>query len=521
MNALPAFTAQILPRMPHSHIRQLIERADKLAAAGNILEAFEALESQLMRFPGDAVLIHEVGRFFRSFGLAQEAVKFFIRALELEPANAHFMMNLGITYDRLERFGEAVDMFRRATEIDPKDAKKWAQLGQSLVQCDDFDNARIFLHESLRLDPNFSLAFAMLAELEDLAGNYEASVEWAKKAARRLGDDDSVNLKLSFILLKNGLLKDGYRAYEARHSMAQRDASLYLNDIPRWNGRPVEKKSFLLMTEQGVGDQTMFGSVVADLAQRVGQLTVEVDPRLVPLFQRSFPGTQVIKSDRRIIRGKSVFFYSWLKTEKRPDVGALFGSTLPYLRPTLESFPTPNAYLKPDPARVEEFRKRLAALGDQPKVGICWRSHVVTARRGKSYADIRELGPLLHMPGVAFVNLQYRLKPGELEQIRAQHGVELIDFADLDQFSDLDGVCALIAALDGVVSVATAVCQFAGAVGVPTIGMYQAYPYTALSHPSRIPFQPSVRIAAPDTFADWPVTIARAKDLLMEILSER
>lgn len=521
MNALPAFTAQILPRMPHSHIRQLIERADKLAASGAILEAFEALEAQLMRFPGDAVLIHEVGRFFRSFGLAQEAVKFFIRALEIEPANPNFMMNLGITYDRLERFAEAVDMFRRATEIDPKDAKKWAQLGQSLVQCDDFENARIFLHESLRRDPNFSLAFAMLAELEDLAGNYAASVEWARKAARRLGDDDTVNLKLSFILLKNGLLKDGYRAYEARHSLAQRDASLYLNDIPRWNGRPVDKKSFLLMTEQGVGDQAMFGSIVSDLAQRVGRLTVEVDPRLVALFQRSFPETRVIKSDRRLVRGKSVFFYSWLKDEKRPDVAALFGSTLPYLRPNLESFPQENAYLKPDPARVEEFRKRLAAIDDRPKVGLCWRSHVVTARRGKSYADIRDLGPLLHTPGVTFVNLQYRLKPDELEQIKQQHGIELVDFADLDQFSDLDGVCALIAALDGVVSVATAVCQFAGAVGVPTIGMYQAYPFTALSHKTRIPFQPSVRIAAPDQFADWPVTIARARDLLLGILADR
>jgi tetratricopeptide (TPR) repeat protein len=518
MNALPAFAATALPRMPHSHIRQLIERADKLAAGGKLLEAFELLEAPLLRFPGDAVLIHEVGRFFRSFGLNQEAVKFFIRALELEPANANFMMNLGVTYDRLEIFAEAVDVFRRAIEIDPKDARKWAQLGQSLVQCDDFENARIFLHEALRLDPSFGLAFAMLAELEDLAGNYEASVEWAKKAARRLGDDDNVNLKLSFILLKNGLLKDGYRAYEARHSLSQRDASLYLNDVPRWNGRPVDKKSFLLMTEQGVGDQAMFGSLVNDMIARVQHLTVEVDPRLVALFQRSFPQTRVIASDRRIVRGKSIFFYPWLKTEKRPDVAALFGSTLPFLRPTLESFPAPNAYLKPDPERMAEFRRRLAALNDQPKIGLCWRSHVVTARRGKSYADLRELGPLLHMPGVTFVNLQYRLKPGELAQIREQHGIELVDFADLDQFNDLDGVCALIAALDGVVSVATAVCQFAGALGVPTIGMYQAYPYTALSHKTRIPFQPSVRIAAPDAFADWPVTIARARDLLAEML---
>jgi Flp pilus assembly protein TadD len=521
MNALPAFVAAALPRMPHGQIRQLIERADKLAAAGSLVEAFEILEAQLMRFPTDAVLIHEVGRFFRSFGLLQEAVKFFIRALEFEPANPNFMMNLGITYDRLERFAEAVDMFRRATEIDPRDARKWAQLGQSLVQCDDFDNARVFLHEALRLDPQFGLAYAMLAELEDLVGNHDASVEWAKKAAKKLGDDPTVNLKLSFILMKNGLLKDGYRAYEARHSMAQRDASLYLNDIPRWNGRPIGNKHLLLMTEQGVGDQAMFGSLVNDILPRVGQLTVEVDPRLVALFQRSFPQARVIKSDRRIIRGKSIFFYSWLKTEKRPDVAALFGSTLPYVRPTVESFPVPNAYLKPDAERVEEFRRRLAALGTQPKIGLCWRSHVVTARRGKSYADIRELGPLLHTPGVTFVNLQYRLRPGELNEIKQQHGVELVDFSDLDQFTDLDGVCALIAALDGVVSVATAVCQFAGAVGVPTIGMYQAYPYTALSNKTYIPFQPSVRIAAPDNFADWPVTIERARALLLERIAAR
>ena len=61
-----------------------------------------------------------------------------------------------------------------------------------------------------------------------------------------------------------------------------------------WTGGSLKSKRLLVRAEQGVGDQIMFASLIPDLAARAraegGSVILECEPRLVPLFARSFPG---------------------------------------------------------------------------------------------------------------------------------------------------------------------------------------------------------------------------------------
>ena len=63
---------------------------------------------------------------------------------------------------------------------------------------------------------------------------------------------------------------------------------------PFWEGTDPKDKSILVWTEQGIGDEIMFSSILPDLLNRNANVIVESDTRMVSLFQRSFPKTRFI-----------------------------------------------------------------------------------------------------------------------------------------------------------------------------------------------------------------------------------
>ena len=77
-----------------------------------------------------------------------------------------------------------------------------------------------------------------------------------------------------------------------------------------------------------------------------------------------------------------------------------------FLRATADSFAATQAYLRPDPARVEAFKRRYAALGPGPVIGIAWQSKSTSHRR-KSLA-LDDFAPLFQaLPHATFISLQY------------------------------------------------------------------------------------------------------------------
>src|SRR3546814_7611505 len=73
-------------------------------------------------------------------------------------------------------------------------------------------------------------------------------------------------------------------------------------------------------------------------------------------------------------------------------------------------------------------------------------------------------------PMTRIVVLQYDDCAAELAEITSRGCVRPLVPPGLDRRDDLDGMAALIVALDGVLSAETAVLALAGAVGSPSIG---------------------------------------------------
>ena len=128
----------------------------------------------------------------------------------------------------------------------------------------------------------------------------------------------------------------------------------------------------------------------------------------------------------------------------------------------------PDAYLVPDPDRVNYWRERLNSLGKGPYVGISWKSNDMSPGRLLNYAPMLDWTPVLKTPNVTFINLQYKDFEDDLSKVREEVGVRVHNFDDLDQWNNIDDVAALCTAIDIVICNHGTVPLISGGVGTAT-----------------------------------------------------
>jgi hypothetical protein len=123
-------------------------------------------------------------------------------------------------------------------------------------------------------------------------------------------------------------------------------------------------------------------------------------------------------------------------------------------------------HLEADMARAQALRQRLAS-GGHKLIGLSWISRSKAIGLDKS-AQLRDLEPVLRLPGCRFVDLQYGDTQAERQAVEREFGIRVERLPDIDTTNDIDGLAALMTACDAVVSVSNTNAHLAGAVGTPT-----------------------------------------------------
>jgi len=124
-------------------------------------------------------------------------------------------------------------------------------------------------------------------------------------------------------------------------------------------------------------------------------------------------------------------------------------------------------YLVVDKRRRERSMTWLDSLPPGLRVGICWRSGLITTRRRANYAASAEWAAILRVPAVTAINLQHGATQAEIDALEEAADMPLHTQPDLQLKNDLDGLAGLISALDLVITAPTAVGEVAGALGIP------------------------------------------------------
>jgi hypothetical protein len=267
---------------------------------------------------------------------------------------------------------------------------------------------------------------------------------------------------------------------------------------PRWSGERVSGP-LMIWGEQGLGDQILMASMVPDASAYADRIVLEVDYRLVPVFQRSFPDATVVPQ--------------LVELSKVPIAAhAALGDLPVILRNDVASFERSAAgYLKADQNRSAEFRARLAAPGKRV-IGLSWASANRKLRKVKS-AGLAELLPLLRLPNCRFVDLQYGDTQPEREHLAKESGFAIEHLPDLDLTNDLDGLAALMSACDAVVTVSNTTAHFAAALGRPTFVLLSdgsGLIWYWMKRGDRTPFYAHARLFRKHDAQSWPDLVANS-----------
>lgn len=478
----------IRPRYAPAHFARGALMKD-LARFGDAVGSFDdaiALE------PDRAEAWNSRGNALMELGRPDEARASYERAVAIRPDYAEAHSNRGNALRALGRLDDAMASHRAATTLRPGYAEAYYNAAKVLTDLGQLDDALGSYEQAIALKPDYAEAhtnrggvFVRLGRIDDALGCYAAALAIDPSYAEAHWNEGVCRLLL-------GQFARGWDKYEWRWKIKSARPQRY----PRyavWPGRRVRGR-LLAWSEQGLGDNIFFAGMVGDLARTADQLLLQVDPRLVELFRRSFPGVEVL--DHGAVTGAPAI-----------DWAIPLGSVGQYLRRSPVDFAGASAYLRSDPDRRRTLRRR---LDDGPLlVGISWITTNPDSG-SKRTIPLARWEPILTLPGIRGVDLQYGDTVEERAGVERRSGVRVAHVDDVDNFSDIDGLAALITACDLVVTIDNTTAHLAAALGTPTFVLLPFAPDWRWQRDREdSPWYPEARLFRQPRLDDWDSVLER------------
>ncbi|MDE2515579.1 MAG: tetratricopeptide repeat protein [Rhodospirillales bacterium] len=434
----------------------------------------------LRQSPGDARLRRDYAAFLRGQNQPAEAAALLEPLLATSPDDAAAQHLCGLAYADLGRNALAVACFRAAIAIDPAPAPGWANLGMML-----------------KIDGRFAEAVAAYDQ-----------------AVARAPADAQIRVNRAVALLAAGRLEEAWAEYEWRLRLGPRGAALpvarllpTLGPATRLDGQRI-----LVTHEEGFGDTLHFLRYVPMLAARGAAVTLWV-PRPLARLLEGFSGVEAVISGDQA--PPAYDFHC--PVFSLPRVFASRAGALP----------AAPSYLRADPLLVAHWAARLPPSPPcGMRVGLVWAGQARPWLEGFATLDARRsltlaaLAPLAGVAGVAFISLQ--MGPSAAQAAAPPCGLALHDPST--GIADFADTAAILAQLDLLVSVDTAVVHLAGALGVP-VWMLDRYDHcwrwapalggggpddaAGATAPQRSAWYPGLRIFRQPRMGEWDAPITQ------------
>lgn len=460
-----------------------------LGSDGRTDPSADALGRALALSPDNAAAWTTLGNVLSARGVPEHAERRHRRAVTVAPGLLPAWDNLGVVLTRLGRVAEAGACHDRVLAADPFFLPAWINRADAMRRQGMMAAARRSLRMALVLAPDDIDAVCNLTRLIVSDQERPLTDPWMDRASRLAPSSPIAAFNRGVALLAEGRLRDGWEGYDARFLADAIRSATPDPGCPPWMGEPLNGRTLFVWGAQGIGDQFMFATTLPDVilrtaptgTERSGRVVIAVESRLVSLFRRSFPGASVVVDDAAAPRGA--------------DHHAALCSLPRWTRNHLSDFPAGGAWMRPDPDRVALWGERLATLPAGLRVGLSWRSGLLTGDRRDEYTALEAWAPLFAPSGPTVVNLMYGAED-EIAAFEARRGARLHRWPDLDPRDDLEGLAALIANLDLVIAPATSVGEMAGALGVPVWRFGKRGSWTTLGTAVR-PWFPTMRLFTP------------------------
>ena len=469
-----------------------------LAACGRHTDAIDCFDRALEIDPAAADVTYNRANALCALGRFDEAIADYRAAIERTPGRFELWNNLGTALKESGRFADALAALRRSLILAPTSAETYNNLGAVYQFQGAGPIAADCYRQAIALDPGLCAAHTNLGNVAADRGQAKTAIAHYEQVLEIDPTSAEANYNRSLELIRSGRWTEGWNSY---HWRWKRNVLRRKIPGPEWNGEDLSTRTILVYAEQGIGDEIMFASCLPEVIERSRACLIECDPRLVGLLGRSFPRATVVARPLPIDDAGG---------SPRFDVHAAMGSLPKFFRTDEAEFPCRGGYLSVDVDAVEQWRTRFDELGESLRIGLSWRGGAEPDARRKRSTRLEQWQPILSLPGITFVNLQYGDCRDDLAGVKSALGVTVHDWPDADPLTDLDNFADQIAALDLVISVDNSTVHMAGALGTPAWTLLPvASDWRWMLDREDSPWYPSMRLFRQSTPGNWDNVFAR------------
>lgn len=433
---------------------------------------------------------YNLGRAFRIAKDFDKAINNYQKALKIDTYHIPSFLNLGFLYNELKQHSLAISCFDEGIKIQPKNIQLIYNRGVSYLNLNSFLPALADFNLVIDLDNQFELAFIQKSITLKYLYRYDealASINSAININRLNADnfnlkatlleymhhyddaldhyDIAISLKDNFAeakknkalcLLSQNNFEKSWILFKSRWEIKSYQVPL-ASSKPLLEDFSIQNKFIYIWSEQGVGDQIIYSSLLADALKTKNNFYVSIDPRLLSLYERSFCGAKNVK----FISAKERL------AEEVYDFHIPIGSLGMFFRCSNEAFNDhPSGYLKSRKDFDKSLEKKFKKV-NQRIIGISWLSKNNEIGNAKSLA-LAELLPILTIPGTTFINLQYGETEEEIKNIVSQYNINIVSVNEIDNYNDFDGLASLISVCDFVITTSNVTAHLSGALNKKT-----------------------------------------------------
>ena len=456
--------------------------------SGRLAEAETLYRQILATHPNHAAAQGNLGGVLMAKGEFDAAAAACRRAIELNPSDPIAHNTLGCALIRLGRFDEAIATLRAAIGANPNQAEIHNNLAHALHVRGANDESIAAYRQALALRPDYADAHTNLASvLMEMGQDAEAMIA-VRRALELQPDLPAAHWNLGQLLLRGGDLQRGWREAVWRRKMPTLAWSQNTRTQPEWDGSPLDGRRILLWQEGGLGDVIQMIRFLPQVIERGGRVAVQCHRSMHALFS-----AEHVAALREATAAHEVQC-SLL------DVPRVLGTTL-------DTIPKGAPYLNVPEDRIGKWKDRLGNSVTR-KVGLVWANKADPLDRCPRPEEWSVLAKVL---GIEWVSLQKPISAARADGPRsaprevmppAPPGLKLNDWTS--ELLDLADTAGLIASLDLVICVDTAVAHLAGAMGKPVWLTLRFVPDTRwLLGRSDSPWYPTMRLFRQPRRGDW------------------
>lgn len=490
--------------MPFSH-----NNLSKVLIEQNLLDEAEiSINKALLLKPDYFEAYNNLGLVYFEKNKFKESIDQCLKSIQINPEFAYSHCNLGDCYRELRMFDLAIKSHKKSIELDKLFVGGYNSLGLDYLAQFQYDKAIEQFTKAININKDYYRAYSNLAnvyyELQDLETSkffYEKSVTLKKDFY------EGYYNAASLYLLQNEF-KKGWELYNFRWNIKKSPVQCYDINKNHWDGNFLNG-ILLVWSEQGVGDNIFYGSMVSKLKNFAKEIIFETDQRLINLFKRFF-----LNNNIENIKVKNFNENQPTSFDKHIPLGTLGKFFINNLK-DFESLP--KEYLVADKQRKLYFNQKLLNFNKELKIGLSWKTGNIKEQHRN--INLKDLYPILSDKRFCFFNLQFGETTKETQDFFLETSVDIKNLENLDNFNNLEDLAALIDNLDLVITIQNSTAHLCGALGKKTFLLLPKNHRWHWGLNQKISlWYPSIKIFRQQTFNNWNNVVEDVRNEVLKLL---